>query len=68
MILQSELAQDIVSGIRVAVTPAEKARLVTEREVVRQAYDTYLKGVDWWSASAGQADVSNEERLRRSLD
>ena len=68
MILQSELAQDIVSGIRVAVTPAEKARLVTEREVVRQAYDTYLKGVDWWNASAGQADVSNEERLRRSLD
>ena len=68
MILQSELAQEIVSGIRVAVTPAEKARLITEREVIRQAYDIYLKGVDWWNTSAGQPDVSPEERLRRSLD
>jgi TolB-like protein len=66
LILQSELCQAIVSGIRVAVTPAEKARLTTEREVVRRAYDLFLKGVDSWHTGAGR--ISPSENLWRSHD
>jgi TolB-like protein/Tfp pilus assembly protein PilF/predicted Ser/Thr protein kinase len=67
LILQSELSQAIVSGIKVAVTPAEKTRLVTERNVVRQAYDVFLQGLDYWRTSSGQADLSQLEWLRNSL-
>jgi serine/threonine protein kinase len=68
LILQSELCQAIVSGIRVAVTPAEKARLVTEREVVRQAYDLFLKGVDCWRTEQRRGDFSPSEIFWHSLN
>ena len=44
LIIQSDLSQAIVSGIRVAVTPAERTLLVTDRRVNPEAYDAYLKG------------------------
>jgi TolB-like protein len=68
LILQSELCQAIVSGIQVAVTPAEKARLATEREVVRQAYDLFLKGMDCYNTEQNRGDLSLSEVFWRSLD
>lgn len=45
LILQSELSQAIVSGIRVAITPDEKMRLAADRKVNPEAYDLCLQGI-----------------------
>jgi len=42
--LQGEVAQSIVEGIRVSVTPQEATRLQAARRVNPEAYETYLKG------------------------
>lgn len=43
--LQSEVAQAIAQEIRLAVTPAERARLASRRTVEPEAYEAYLKGM-----------------------
>lgn len=47
--LQSEVAGDIASEIRVRLTPEEKVRLLGTRQVSMQAYDAYLKGRYHWN-------------------
>ncbi len=42
--LQSEVARVIAGEIRVAITPAEQARLASARPVNPEAYELYLKG------------------------
>jgi TolB-like protein/Tfp pilus assembly protein PilF len=42
--LQRELASAIAGAVRVELTPREKARLETTRNVVPEAYDFYLRG------------------------
>ena len=68
VILQSELCQAIVDGIQVAVTPAEKARLAAEREVIRQAYDLFLKGMDCYNTEQVRAELTPKEVFWRSHD
>jgi len=41
--LQSDLSQAIVSGIKVVVSPLEKALLASARKVIPEALDLYLK-------------------------
>jgi eukaryotic-like serine/threonine-protein kinase len=42
--LQSQVAQAIAQQIRVAVTPAERVRLTTARQVDPRAYEAYVRG------------------------
>ncbi len=46
MILQSILSLSIVNGIKVKLTPEERARLVDKKKVDPDAYDLFLKGID----------------------
>jgi serine/threonine protein kinase/Tfp pilus assembly protein PilF len=45
LILQSELAQIIAQQIQIELTPEEKERLTTSRQVNPEAYEDYLKGL-----------------------
>ncbi len=47
--LQSEVAQAIAGEIRVAVTPAEQARLASSRPVNPAAYELYVLGRHYWN-------------------
>lgn len=42
--LQNEIAGAVVSQIRATLTPAERTRLATARQVDPEAYEAYLKG------------------------
>jgi len=48
IILQSELCQAIVRGIKVAITPEENERLTADRKVNPEAYDLTLRGIELW--------------------
>jgi len=50
--LQSEVAQAIAGEIRIAVTPAERARLAAVRPANPDAYDAYLKGRYYMNSTA----------------
>ena len=50
MILQSVLSQSIVSGIKVKITPEEKARLAVDRRVIPEAYELFLKGIQRYNS------------------
>ncbi len=45
LVLQSELAQDIVRNVRVRLAPDEQARLAKSRKVSPEAYEKYLKSL-----------------------
>jgi serine/threonine protein kinase/tetratricopeptide (TPR) repeat protein len=45
--LQSDVAQAIVDGIKIKLSPQEQARLASARSVDPEAHDLYLKGSDW---------------------
>lgn len=46
--LQNELARAIAQEIKIALTPAESARLTSARSVNPEAYQLYLKGRHFW--------------------
>jgi TolB-like protein len=46
--LQGEIASAIADKVRVAVTPTERARLASARPANPEAYDAYLKGMQYW--------------------
>ncbi len=48
LLLQAEVAQAVAHEIRVAVTPAETARLAHVRRVNPEAYELYLQGRSHW--------------------
>jgi tetratricopeptide (TPR) repeat protein len=52
--LQSEVAEAIVSGIQVSVTPNERSRLTASRSVLPAAHDALLRGR--WFAQKNTAD------------
>jgi serine/threonine protein kinase/Tfp pilus assembly protein PilF len=43
-VLQGEVAQEIAHQVQAAITPQERARLVTAKPVDPEAYELYLKG------------------------
>ncbi|MGB6864522.1 MAG: hypothetical protein WBE11_02435, partial [Candidatus Aminicenantaceae bacterium] len=46
LILQSELSQAIVDGIKVAIKPEEKMRLIVDQRVNPEAYDLVMQGIN----------------------
>lgn len=46
--LQEEIARAIAERVRVAVTAPERARLARARPVNPEAYEAYLKGMQYW--------------------
>lgn len=58
--LQSEVSQAVAREIRVKLTPQEKRRLATAREVSPAAYEAYLKGRHLWNKRT-------EEGMRKSI-
>lgn len=47
--LQDEVARDIANGIRVELTPQERARLAGSHPVNPEAHEAYLKGRFYWN-------------------
>jgi TolB-like protein len=47
--VQDRVAQEIVRGMELSLTPAEAARLQPKASVNPQAYEYYLRGVDFYS-------------------
>ena len=52
--LQSDVASAIANEIRITLTPQERARLASTREVNREAYEMYLKGRYYWNKRTRQ--------------
>jgi TolB-like protein/DNA-binding winged helix-turn-helix (wHTH) protein/Flp pilus assembly protein TadD len=48
LVLQDEVARDIANGIRVELTPQERARLAGAHSVDPEAHEAYLKGRYYW--------------------
>jgi TolB-like protein/Tfp pilus assembly protein PilF/predicted Ser/Thr protein kinase len=59
--LQSQVASEIASEIKVALTPQDQTRLATARKVNPQAHEAYLKGRYFW-------DKGNGADLRKSIE
>ena len=49
LVLQDEVARDIANGIRVELTPQERARLAGSHSVDPEAHEAYLKGRYYWN-------------------
>jgi len=54
--LQDEVARDIANGIRLELTPQERARLAGSHPVNPEAHEAYLKGRYYWNQFT-EADV-----------
>jgi serine/threonine-protein kinase len=61
LLLQDEVARSIAREVRVTLTPEERARLATAREVDPEAYQSYVKGRYFW-------DKRSEESVNRSIE
>jgi tetratricopeptide (TPR) repeat protein len=59
--LQNDVARAVAREIRVALTPQDERRLASTESVNRDAYDAYLKGLQY-------ADQQTDEGQRRSID
>ena len=55
--LQDEVARDIANGIRVELTPQERARLAGSHPLDPEAHEAYLKGRYYWNQFT-EADVT----------
>jgi TolB-like protein len=65
LILQSELSQAIVNGIRISITPDEKIRVFADQKVNPEAYDLVMHGIDVYWGLFSSPSVST---LKSSLD
>ena len=59
--LQSQVAGEIASEIKVALTPQDQARLTAARKVNPEAHEAYLRGRHSW-------EQANEVDLKKSLE
>jgi TolB-like protein/DNA-binding winged helix-turn-helix (wHTH) protein/tetratricopeptide (TPR) repeat protein len=57
--LESEVTQSIAQRVEVTVTGEERSRLVTDRHVIPEVYESYLKG----QSVKGSDQASIEERI-----
>jgi len=57
LLLQREVAQDIVDGVKVSLSEQEKGALSSERSIVPQAYEAYLQGKYHWNKRS-EADLN----------
>jgi TolB-like protein/Tfp pilus assembly protein PilF len=66
--LQSEIARQVASEIKVLVTPEEKARLSTTRPVNPSAHEAYLKGRFYWNKRSRESAKSALTYFQQALD
>jgi serine/threonine protein kinase len=52
--LQGEIARAVAGKIRAALTPAERSQLAAARPVNPEAYEAYLKGMQYWYKATPQ--------------
>ncbi|MCK4560381.1 MAG: protein kinase, partial [Calditrichia bacterium] len=60
LLLQREVARDIVDGVRVSLSEQEKVNLNTTRQLNPEAHEAYLRGLYHWNKRS-------EEDLQRSI-
>jgi TolB-like protein/Tfp pilus assembly protein PilF len=59
--LQSEVAKKVAGSLALKLLPAEQARLATGRPVNPEAYEAYLKGMQYWyRLTAGDLDSAQK--------
>jgi TolB-like protein/Tfp pilus assembly protein PilF len=68
MVLQSEVARAIAGEIRIAVTPAEEARLASARAVNPEAHEAYLKGRYFWNKRTEEGFKRAVEYFQRAIE
>jgi TolB-like protein/tRNA A-37 threonylcarbamoyl transferase component Bud32 len=66
--LQSEVARAIASEIRIAVTPAEEARLASARSVNPEAHEAYLKGRYYWNQRTAEGFRKAVEYFQQAIE
>jgi TolB-like protein len=66
--LQSEIARQVASEIKVLVTPEEKARLSTTRPVNPCAHEAYLKGRFYWNKRSRESANRALTYFQQALD
>jgi len=66
--LQSEVAQAIAREIRVAITPAEQARLASPRPVNPAAYELYVLGRHHWNQRTIRGYGQAVQAFRKAVD
>jgi len=66
--LQSEIARQVASEIKVIVTPEEKARLGTVRSVNSSAHEAYLKGRYHWNKRSAEGAKRALAHFQQALD
>jgi len=59
--LQSAVAREIAEEIKIALTPADQARLTSTRKVNPEAHEAYLLGRHYW-------EKGNEADLKKSIE
>ena len=60
LVLQSDVVQNVVNEVHIAITDSEKFQLTSTREVNPEAYKAYLKGIFHW-------DKLTEEDLNTAM-
>jgi serine/threonine protein kinase/Tfp pilus assembly protein PilF len=68
LLLQSEVAQAIAREIKVAVTPAEQARIASARVVNPEAHEAYLKGNYFWVKSTPADWYKSIQYFQQAID
>jgi TolB-like protein/Tfp pilus assembly protein PilF len=66
--LQSAVAGDISSEIRIKLTPPEKAKLAQSRSVNPEAYQDYLRGRYFWNKRTADGLKKAREYFERAIE
>jgi TolB-like protein/Flp pilus assembly protein TadD len=66
--LQDEVARSIAREVRVNLTPDERARLTTARQVDPEAYQLYLKGRYFWVKRTAESIGRAIDYFRQAID
>ncbi|MEE9611270.1 MAG: adenylate/guanylate cyclase domain-containing protein [Desulfatiglandales bacterium] len=65
--LQDEVTQKIVAALEVKLARDEKKRLVHKETGNLEAYDYYLRGLEYSKRLTGEADAKAQEMFKRSI-
>ena len=66
--LQDEVAQKIVAALAVKVTEDEQKRLLRRYTDNMEAYDYYLRGLEYFSQLTKESNIQARQMLQRAID
>src|SRR5215469_11182426 len=66
--LQSEIARQVASKIKIMLTPEENARFVTTRPINPAAHEAYLKGRFYWNKRSTESANQARSYFQKALD